>query len=61
MLTAMNTHSPQVSTVPNRLGMDSIRCEMGGYKILNHAMAAKPQKKQYSRLMRPPRLNGIAL
>ena len=61
MLAAMNTHSPQVSTVPNRLGRDSIMWEMGGYNTLNQAMAAKPQKKQYSRLMRPPRLNGMAL
>ena len=35
--------------------------EIGGNSTLNQAIAAKPQKKQYSRLMRPPRLNGIAL
>ncbi len=41
-------------------GSFSMQAEIGGYSTLNHATAAKPQK-QYSRLMRPPRLNGIAL
>ena len=42
-------------------GQLSIKRSNGGNSTLNHATAASPQKKQYSRLIRPPRLNGRAL
>ena len=57
----IKTISTQVTAVAGRLGSFSIQAESGGKKILNHATAAKPQKKQYSRLTRPPRLNGMWL
>ena len=61
MSAAIKMHSAQVSTLPPWGGSFSIQAEIGGNSTLNQAIAAKPQKKQYSRLMRPPRLNGIAL
>ena len=61
MSAAIKMHSAQVSTLPPQGGSFSMQEEIGGNSTLNQAIAAKPQKKQYSRLMRPPRLNGIAL
>ena len=61
MSAAIKMHSAQVSTLPPRGGSFSMQAEIGGNSTLNQAIAAKPQKKQYCRLMRPPRLNGIAM
>ena len=42
-------------------GIFSISLETGGQNILNHATAANPQKKQYRRLILPPRLMDITV
>ena len=46
---------------PARIGIFSIREDSAGYIALIQITAAIPQKKQYRRLILPPRLNGILL
>ena len=51
----------QVMIFPGFIGIFSIQSDKRGYRSLNQTTAAMPQKKQYNRLILPPRLNGISL
>ena len=61
MLQHMKRISAQVMIFPGFIGIFSIQSDKRGYRSLNQTTAAMPQKKQYNRLILPPRLNGISL
>ena len=61
ILTTKNKTRIQVSTFPAANGIFSIQPENTGYNPFIQTTAAIPQKKQYNRLILPPRLNIILL
>lgn len=61
ILKIINTIIIQLRMIPVFFGIFSIQSDRRGYKSRIHTTDAIPQKKQYKRLILPPRLNGISL